>query len=489
MAISKKMLTNLARILDGYEEEAYLLKNTICDRNDMLFSIRFLVLSYTESYFITPNSPNEIVKIDTSLSSVGFDESNMNYLSFINPLSNWGRDLCPYVYKILNDYIPIRFLSKCFFGLSDLENKWKGNKVLLVFFTNDSKINDPFYTFLVYSFYLHVRLESLYSYNDAYRISEDAAYLTLQKTLPIDQAPSLEPLEWQKNFVLLDQVARTMNDISSLYYESSECKGYFQFVGKNCEFVGIKFKKKILFHSMNARIIRKMLEAAKTYPLVVLDGDIVGIATQNILLQRKYTLRILGHLSWEYSIDDTPQFICVNSTYKFPISRINRQFISKTLKTTFNFDVEMINSFLNIVDQASNGHGALLIVTDNAEAESERLCSLNRGIQISPFCACENSQTIISDITTIDGAVIFDDTLKCHAFGIILDGEAVIPGIPSRGARYNSAKNYVMLKQKNDSTHNYMAVVISEDGMVNVFPDDHSEERANFFADFDAFKS
>ncbi len=285
------------------------------------------------------------------------------------------------------------------------------------------------------------------------------------------------------------QISRTINDISSLYYESSECKGYFQFVEKNCDFVGIIFKKKVIFHSINARIIRKMLEAAKTCPLIVSDGDIVGIATQNIPLQHKYTLRILGHLSWEYSIDDSPQFICVDSLYKYPISRINKQLISKTLKKTFNFDEGMINNFLNIVDQASNGHGALLIVTNNAEAETERLCSLNRGIQINPFGACENPQTIISDISTIDGAVIFDAALKCHAFGVILDGEAVTPGNPSRGARYNSAKNYVMLKKKIDSTHNYMAVVISEDGMVNVFPDDHSEEGENYFANFDAFKS
>lgn len=186
---------------------------------------------------------------------------------------------------------------------------------------------------------------------------------------------------------------------------------------------------------MNDRIIRKLLEAAKTYPLVVLNGKIIGIATESIHSRHKYTLRVLGHLAWEYRIDDISQFVCVNSLYKNPSLHINKQLISKTLKKLFDLREKKINNFLNIVDQASNGHGALIIVTDNVKAESERLCLLNRGIQIHPFCIHENSQEIISDLSAIDGAIVFDNTLKCYAFGVILDGEAVISGTPSRGGK------------------------------------------------------
>ena len=50
--------------------------------------------------------------------------------------------------------------------------------------------------------------------------------------------------------------------------------------------------------------------------------------------------------------------------------------------------------------------------------------------------------------------------------GVILDGKASNNGTPSRGARYNSAIRYVD-DNKNDS----IAIIISEDGMVDLYPD------------------
>ena len=44
----------------------------------------------------------------------------------------------------------------------------------------------------------------------------------------------------------------------------------------------------------------------------------------------------------------------------------------------------------------------------------------------------------------------------CYGFGVILDGEARIKGERARGARYNSACNYIAGK-------NECAIIISED--------------------------
>jgi hypothetical protein len=49
------------------------------------------------------------------------------------------------------------------------------------------------------------------------------------------------------------------------------------------------------------------------------------------------------------------------------------------------------------------------------------------------------------------------------AIGAILDGLATDAGYPSRGARYNSAIRYVA-----SSSHACLAIVVSEDGMINV---------------------
>jgi len=66
-------------------------------------------------------------------------------------------------------------------------------------------------------------------------------------------------------------------------------------------------------------------------------------------------------------------------------------------------------------------------------------------------------------ITAIDGAVLIDPGNRCHAIGAILDGLASEAGDPSRGARYNSALRYVAA-----SLHACLAIVVSEDGMIDV---------------------
>ena len=73
-------------------------------------------------------------------------------------------------------------------------------------------------------------------------------------------------------------------------------------------------------------------------------------------------------------------------------------------------------------------------------------------------------------ITAIDGAVLVDPSSTCHAIGVILDGSITKKGDPSRGARYNSAVRYVE-SQKEDHTYTCLAIVVSEDGTVNLVPD------------------
>jgi DNA integrity scanning protein DisA with diadenylate cyclase activity len=104
-------------------------------------------------------------------------------------------------------------------------------------------------------------------------------------------------------------------------------------------------------------------------------------------------------------------------------------------------------------------HGALLVVTENAAAEAERLAA--QAIGVDPTVLDEH---ILAGIGRIDGAVLIDPTGRVHAFGAILDGKVKREsrGNTSRGARYNSARRYV-----EDQTCRCMALVISEDGMID----------------------
>jgi DNA integrity scanning protein DisA with diadenylate cyclase activity len=76
-------------------------------------------------------------------------------------------------------------------------------------------------------------------------------------------------------------------------------------------------------------------------------------------------------------------------------------------------------------------------------------------------------EEMIRRVTSIDGAVLLDAEGRCHAVGAILDGRATADGRPARGARYNSALRYVR-----DAGCPTLAVVVSEDGRVDVLPDE-----------------
>jgi DNA integrity scanning protein DisA with diadenylate cyclase activity len=73
--------------------------------------------------------------------------------------------------------------------------------------------------------------------------------------------------------------------------------------------------------------------------------------------------------------------------------------------------------------------------------------------------------SVLRLVTNIDGAVLIEPSGMCHAIGAILDGLATEKGDSSRGSRYNSALRYV-----NSSKYPVLAVVVSEDGWIDLLP-------------------
>ena len=115
-----------------------------------------------------------------------------------------------------------------------------------------------------------------------------------------------------------------------------------------------------------------------------------------------------------------------------------------------------------IVDIATlQKHGALLIISSEAENESLRLQS--QSTRIEPIML---NDSLIINVTSIDGATLLDSKGICYSIGVILDGKATNKGKSERGARYNSAVRYVENNKKK-----CVAVIISEDGMIDLYPD------------------
>ena len=75
----------------------------------------------------------------------------------------------------------------------------------------------------------------------------------------------------------------------------------------------------------------------------------------------------------------------------------------------------------------------------------------------------------LASLTAMDGALLIDSNLNCHAIGVILDGVADPEHADSsRGARYNSATRYYYNCKKSD--FDLIIIVVSDDGMINIIP-------------------
>ncbi|MDF2925696.1 MAG: hypothetical protein K0R57_4610 [Paenibacillaceae bacterium] len=117
--------------------------------------------------------------------------------------------------------------------------------------------------------------------------------------------------------------------------------------------------------------------------------------------------------------------------------------------------------------------GTMVVITDQLTAEKE-LDKLRK--QSTPITPTEIRPAFIKHLTAIDGAIYYDITGTCHAIGVILDGLAEPgQGDSSRGARYHSAYRYMEKLRGSKPARSCVIVIISEDGMINLIPEQPSE--------------
>ncbi|NQT51817.1 DNA integrity scanning protein DisA nucleotide-binding domain protein [bacterium] len=110
-------------------------------------------------------------------------------------------------------------------------------------------------------------------------------------------------------------------------------------------------------------------------------------------------------------------------------------------------------------------NGTLLVISDHAAEEARRLAVQSTLIQPTVLTA-----SLVHSLSAIDGALLVDPQGTCHAIGVILDGLACAKGTSARGARFNSAVRYVETARQ-EFGHQCMAIVVSEDGPIDIVPD------------------
>ncbi|GGE97138.1 DNA integrity scanning protein DisA nucleotide-binding domain protein [Hymenobacter cavernae] len=266
----------------------------------------------------------------------------------------------------------------------------------------------------------------------------------------------------------------TCNTISSLRYEGAEGVGKLLLAQRRHPNVEEVFALTCPTPLTDYRAVRKLLEMTTPDISLLADGENVYalgrlVGTYDDSREDLFVVNFINHYAWELQHDSK---VLMRASYGLPTlprTRLNRSRFRKDLKRTFGLtDHAKVERLWDVVSEASRQkHGTLVVVTTEALAEADRLklqCTLIEPVPLTPL--------ITRLVTAIDGAVLIDPEAYCYSIGVILDGKASMRGRgnSTRGARYNSAIRYV-----ESSPYPCMAIVVSEDGLVDVITKEEPE--------------
>ncbi|HUG20444.1 MAG TPA: hypothetical protein VMM56_15765 [Planctomycetaceae bacterium] len=172
------------------------------------------------------------------------------------------------------------------------------------------------------------------------------------------------------------------------------------------------------------------------------------------------TVEFKGHHHWQMSHVGTVLMDVRYGHPNLPQSAMDMNIVRAALTKQFGegFDASTLCKVVNIAIGAT--HGAVVVISKDAAAECERLVG-HLGIHSFAY-----DREALVGAMSIDGAIMVDPQAVCHGVGLILDGTLGAKENPERGARYNSVRRYMI------DHPDCVIVLVSEDGMINVFPND-----------------
>jgi len=232
----------------------------------------------------------------------------------------------------------------------------------------------------------------------------------------------------------------------------------------------VQFDKPVSLTSTKAA--RKLLEVA-TAGLCALSG---GSKIQGLgRLRGEYDERredlffvdFIDHHAWQLSHARHGLMRVQYGRPGLPAQPVAEEKLTSTISRIFkDLEEEDVNKLRALIVAATRqDHGTLLVVSDHAADEAKRLA-----VQSTLIKQTGLTEELVQALSAIDGALLLDPRGDCHAIGAILDGLACDKGTSSRGARYNSAIRYVETATRQLS-HRCMAVVVSEDGPIDIIPE------------------
>jgi hypothetical protein len=263
----------------------------------------------------------------------------------------------------------------------------------------------------------------------------------------------------------LQGVFENLNKISELRYEGGETLGTIIFSCKDLPTLNHQISLRRPISLSSHKLARKVIEISDKQLGCICQGreGLVGFGSINDFGDYPIFRAVFtGHYQWSLHANETLLMNCAFGVPSVPQPRLSwDDFFSNVRRILVGLTVEQGEALWEAVSAAMDQrHGTMLVVSDAASTESERLGG--QAIGIEPISL---NSGLVARISGIDGAVLVDRDCNCHAIGVILDGKATNRGDSSRGARYNSAVRYACSSQAP-----VVCLVVSEDGYVNMVP-------------------
>jgi len=317
---------------------------------------------------------------------------------------------------------------------------------------------------------------SVFNFEEHHTFLENMIFRT--HTYPVPKITKEEIVEWSLLPVFLVNPLFVSN-LSALTYEGSACEGHIIFAHE--DILSVKFETDFSFG--DAVSLRKLLELTDENFFLVVDWQVHGrkesvriknsSATQDCRViglassdkkESHHCLHIKKSLIWEIECEGKQVIKYRNGFPEIDVK--NEVDYADQVIGFFGIHNEKAETIAGLVKSIKNlGQGMMLVVSQVARKEAERLSCKKRGILVKPFSIYENADAL-RYLSSIDGAIFIDDKGVCFGFGLIVDGQAIETGDPKRGSRYNSAKNYIASIRHEGKS---LAIVRSEDGYIDVF--------------------
>lgn len=274
------------------------------------------------------------------------------------------------------------------------------------------------------------------------------------------------------SYDLLSALYDALAELAGFRYEGAANKGRIILARPDNPHVEVKVKLQREIGLIEARAARKLLEMTSHELALLADGGkafALGALSPSYPpdAEDAFAVEFGEERSWHLSHAGIELMRVRSGIPSLPPKPPSEAKLVDTLERIFGTgpgtDIPRLRELISAA--IGQKHGTLVVISDHAADEAERLFA-----QATAIAPLTMTPELMRSVTAIDGAVLLDPLGTCQAIGVILDGMASAEGVPSRGARFNSAVRYVGTVTR-EFGHRSVAVVVSEDGPVNVIPE------------------